>query len=94
MSAYEATISAKGQVTIPSEVRAALSLAAGDKVEFQPLRDGSVLLRPLNLTLSDLFGAVPYDGPAKSIEEIDEGIAKAAAGDALGRTPSGRDVAA
>ena len=34
MSAYEATLTSKGQLTMPVEVRTKLGLKEGDKVEF------------------------------------------------------------
>jgi len=39
------TISSKGQVTVPIEVRHRLGLKAGDRVEFQ-FEDGKTVLRP------------------------------------------------
>ena len=34
MPAYEVTVTSKGQITIPAELRAKLNLKEGDKVEF------------------------------------------------------------
>ena len=41
-----ATMTSKGQVTIPVEVRKQLGLGQGDRVEFT-LEDGAAVLRPL-----------------------------------------------
>lgn len=39
------TMTAKGQVTIPTKVREALHLAPGDGVEFDVNREGQVVMR-------------------------------------------------
>lgn len=44
--ARSSTISSKGQITIPLEVRERLGVAAGDKVEFVE-EDGLTVLRPV-----------------------------------------------
>ena len=80
MTSYTATVSPKGQVTVPNEVRERMHLRPGDRVEFQLLRDGSAVFRVMTATVDDLFGAIAYTGPVKSIDEINEGIAQAAAG--------------
>jgi antitoxin PrlF len=41
-----ATMTSKGQITIPAEVRKQLGLGQGDRVEFT-LEDGAAILRPL-----------------------------------------------
>ena len=40
-----ATVTSKGQVTIPARVRKALGLSAGDRIIFR-VADGTVVLRP------------------------------------------------
>ena len=52
-----ATITTKGQVTIPAEVRKALGLKPRDKVVFT-LSEGEVKLEPSSSTLRAGFGAV------------------------------------
>ncbi|WP_169833627.1 AbrB/MazE/SpoVT family DNA-binding domain-containing protein, partial [Methylobrevis pamukkalensis] len=76
MSSSVARVSPKGQITIPRHLREALGISAGDRVELQVLRDGTVLLRPMTVTLDDLFGSIAYDGPPRSIDEINAGIAE------------------
>ena len=41
---YEATVTSKGQITIPKEVRQRLDVEAGEKVLFRFDEDGSVRL--------------------------------------------------
>lgn len=52
-----ATVTSKGQVTLPKDVRKALDLKAGDKVVFRVHRDRAVLakVRPF----LELAGSVP-----------------------------------
>ncbi len=52
----EATLTSKGQVTIPVEVRRALGLNAQDKLTFTPMPDGTVVLRAKTKSILDLKG--------------------------------------
>jgi len=52
----------RGQLTIPKPVRQALGVAEGDHVAFVE-RAGEIVLRPVRLSLRDLRGSVPVDGP-------------------------------
>ncbi|NBW46004.1 MAG: AbrB/MazE/SpoVT family DNA-binding domain-containing protein [Betaproteobacteria bacterium] len=40
------TISSKGQVTVPRDVRERLGLQAGDKIAWSMLSNGTIVLRP------------------------------------------------
>jgi len=52
------TITSKGQVTIPVEVRKYLGLSAGDRISFVIDRSGNVVLRvPKYPTVASLAGA-------------------------------------
>ena len=48
----QATVSSKGQITIPVEVRRKLNLKPGDRVDFVVDRAGEVQLRPKKKPLS------------------------------------------
>ncbi len=52
----EATITSKGQVTIPAEIRKALGLSAGEREVFTRLDDGTTVMRAKNRSLNDLEG--------------------------------------
>ncbi len=58
MTEIVSSITSKGQVTIPAEVRRRLGLGTPDKIAFVLDEDG-VRLRPATTTLSSLFGSVP-----------------------------------
>lgn len=76
-----ATVTSKGQVTIPLEVRRKLRLHAGTKVDFAENLAGEIVLRPKTGDIRKLYGFLKYDGPSVSIEEMDEAVAKAVAAD-------------
>src|ERR1700758_854069 len=40
----EATVTSKGQVTVPNDLRKALDISAGDRLRFVQARDGSIRL--------------------------------------------------
>lgn len=55
----KATLSSKGQITIPRQVREQLGLSMGDKLLFE-VEEGDIRLRVLKSTsLDDLQGSLP-----------------------------------
>ena len=52
----EASLTSKGQITIPKVVREALQLETGDKVYFDVRADGTVVLVARNEPVESLFG--------------------------------------
>lgn len=73
----QATLTSKGQITIPKTVRDILKLDAGGKVDFLVLENGSVLLHPIAKTVDDIFGRLHHPlRKAVSIHEMDDGIRK------------------
>ena len=73
----EAKLTSKGQVTVPKEVREALHLDAGDRVQFFIREDGVVELRPQTVDLEDLYGILEYKGEPVTVEAMNEAIGKA-----------------
>jgi antitoxin PrlF len=41
----KATVTSKGRVTIPADIRKAMGLTAGERVIFTQLEDGTIVLR-------------------------------------------------
>lgn len=72
-----ATVTSKGQVTIPKDVREDLGLSAGDRLIFVRARHGGYSLYAKNGSVMDLPGIFKYDGPPLSAEEIDEAVGSA-----------------
>jgi antitoxin PrlF len=52
------TMTTKGQVTVPREIRDRLGLKSGDKMAFTMLSDGTVVMRPKTRRLADLAGSL------------------------------------
>jgi AbrB family looped-hinge helix DNA binding protein len=75
------TLTSKGQITIPKEVREQLRLQTGSRIDFVIESPGRVILRPLNRDFHSLRGSVKSDRkvPA-SIEEMNEAIARGYSG--------------
>jgi antitoxin PrlF len=73
----EATLTSKGQITIPREIRKRLRLEAGDKLAFEIVGDGDeVLLRPAQPSPPSLAGRLSHLAREKpvSLEEMDAAI--------------------
>lgn len=72
------TITAKGQTTVPKEIRDRLKLKPGDRIEYVVDEKGQVVLKARNLRAADLAGFLgkPPGGPL-TIEEMDDAIAAA-----------------
>lgn len=63
----EATITSKGQVTIPADIRKALGLSAGERVVFTRLDDGTTIMRAKTRSIMDLKGMLK---PARGRRKI------------------------
>jgi antitoxin PrlF len=65
------TMTTKGQVTVPREIRDRLGLKSGDKMAFTMLSDGTVVMRPKTRRLADLAGSLTRPGQPKiAIEDM------------------------
>jgi antitoxin PrlF len=74
-----ATLTSKGQITIPAAVRQALQVDAGDRVEFVPIAPGRYEFVAATRPVSDLKGMF---GPARrviSVDDMNQAIAQRAA---------------
>jgi len=67
-----ATLTSKGQTTIPQKIREHLGLQPGDRLEFVVQADNSVLMVPVTVRLADLEGVLPPPGkpiPPENMEQ-------------------------
>jgi AbrB family looped-hinge helix DNA binding protein len=67
----EATLTSKGQITIPKPVREALHLRTGDRVEFVLEADGTVRMFPVTSSVNALKGMLPKPGKPVSLAAIE-----------------------
>jgi AbrB family looped-hinge helix DNA binding protein len=74
-----ATMTSKGQITIPADVRAKFRLRPGTRIDFAENAAGELVMRPKTGDIRALRGFIKYDGPQVSIDEMDRGIAEAVA---------------
>lgn len=70
-----ATITSKGQITIPAPVRAALQVKEGDRVEFVEVGPGRYEFIAATRSLSELKGLFGKPAKAVSIDEMNAAIA-------------------
>ena len=72
-----ATITTKGQVTIPKSVRNALLLNTGDRIEFVLTDKKEAIIRPVSKKVDDVFGVLHKAGrKAVSVNQMNSGIEK------------------
>ena len=72
----ESSVTKKGQTTLPKLVRETLGVRAGDRVRYLIL-EGEVRILPVR-PIHRLFGVLEHDGPAVSLERMDEAVAEGA----------------
>ncbi len=75
MKEVVSTMTSKGQLTVPVEVRRKLGLKQGDKVVFQ-LKDDEVTLAPAISRLADGFQSIPALDRPRDESEIEAIIAE------------------
>jgi antitoxin PrlF len=71
-----ATITSKGQITIPLEVRMRLQVETGDRVEFVEVAPGRFEIVAANRSVRDLKGMFGKPRRRVSIDEMNVAIAK------------------
>ncbi|VVO23687.1 AbrB/MazE/SpoVT family DNA-binding domain-containing protein [Pseudomonas fluorescens] len=76
-----ATLTSKGQITIPAQVRASLGLDTGDRIEFVAMGDGKFAIVAVTHSVRDLKGLIRKPSKAVSIEDMNQAIAAQRSGD-------------
>lgn len=78
----KATITSKGQITVPAEVRRELGLTVGSQLDFVRGDDGTYRVVLATRSVRDLKGALRGGGLTLTVEEMADVVASAAlAGD-------------
>ena len=73
----QATVTSKGQVTIPKQVRERLGVGPGDRIDFVVEQDGGVRVRRLGRSVADLAGILRSPGRRPvSLRAMDESVAE------------------
>jgi AbrB family looped-hinge helix DNA binding protein len=74
-------LSEKGQIVIPKRIRTDHHWEPGMEFSIEDLGD-SIALKPIGsfkrTKLRDVLGCIRYEGPKKSLKEMDDAIAKGA----------------
>jgi AbrB family looped-hinge helix DNA binding protein len=73
-----ATITSKGQITIPKDVRDALGVEAGDRVEFVAQAPGVYTVVAATRDVRHLKGMIAKPAKPVTIEDMNRAIARAA----------------
>ena len=71
-----ATLTSKGQITIPADVRRVLNVQAGDRLEFVPVEPGRFELVAATRSVRELKGLFGKPARTVSIEEMNRVIAE------------------
>ena len=72
-----ATLTSKGQLTIPKAVRESLHLRAGDRVAFIVHGDAEATMKPVTKTVDEVFGRLHRPGqPRRSVGEMKAAVAQ------------------
>lgn len=69
-----ATLTSKGQVTIPAQIRASLGLGAGDRIEFVELERGKFAIMPSNHPVQALKGMIRKPVKPVSVDDMNAAI--------------------
>jgi AbrB family looped-hinge helix DNA binding protein len=71
------TLTAKGQTTIPKQLRDKLKLKPGDKLFFYE-DNGRLVIRAKNRSVKDLKNLLPRPKKTATLEDIQDGIVRGA----------------
>lgn len=72
-----ATITSKGQITIPKSVRESLHLRNGDRVAFVVRGQTDAVLTPISKSVDDVFGTLHAPGGKTcTVADMDRAIAR------------------
>jgi AbrB family looped-hinge helix DNA binding protein len=70
-----ATVTSKGQITIPATVRTSLGIEAGSRIEFVEMENGQFMIVPIVSPIQSLKGMLRKPASPVSIEDMNRAIA-------------------
>ena len=73
-----ATMTSKGQITLPAEIRQQLGIHPGDRLDFIIHADGRLEVIPVSGTVKDLKGFLPKPKKPLTLSQIEGAIRKGA----------------
>ena len=73
----QATITAKGQVTVPKPIRDRLKLKPGDRIDFVLDAGDEVRVVPVTASVKQLKGMLPKPDKPVTLAQMDDAIARA-----------------
>ncbi len=68
------TLTSKGQMTLPMEIRNKLGLKTGDKIDFYLREDGRVEMIPLSKNIQTLKSILPKPSRHLTLEEMEAAL--------------------
>ena len=75
----KATVTYKGQITLPKVVREQLGVQAGDRVSFREIEGGMIVVEADTVDLMELRGSIKPRRRGVSVEDMDRAVLAAAA---------------
>ena len=70
-----ATLTSKGQITIPKAIRKSLRLHTGDRIAFAVNGQSEAILTPITKSVDEVYGRLfKKDGPTCSIDQMNNAI--------------------
>ena len=73
-----ATLTSKGQVTVPKAIRDKLQLRPGDKIDFILEENGDLRVAAATASVTQLKGMVPRPSSPARLADMDKAIVRAA----------------
>ncbi|MGE0743077.1 MAG: AbrB/MazE/SpoVT family DNA-binding domain-containing protein [Hyphomonadaceae bacterium] len=75
-----ATLTSKGQLTLPKAVREAMGVGPGDRVDFVLMEDGNFAVLPATHSVKSLKGLIAKPKKPVSLADMDKAVAQGAKG--------------
>ncbi len=76
-----AKLTSKGQLTLPKDVRLAMGVGPGDRVDFVRMEDGNFAVLPATHSVKRLKGLIARPKKPVSLDDMDKAIARGAKGE-------------